>query len=252
MICLKDAPCIVEYKGKVKGVIMTVQSTQEGLWVLGYGSLIYKPPPNYDFRIPCYVHSYSRRFWQSSTDHRGTEEFPGRVATLVKTPNSTPEPSTMINDSSISLSLDEHSHCQDDYMYAVVYYISPTHSQSTRHNLDVREKGGYDLLSLPCHITKETLTNINMDPLLFPDLIENSDSKSYTLHANVYVGGPECDEFIGPELITDTAKVISAAVGPSGTNYEYLYKLCKALEELGGCEKYLHDLLEHVETLMQS
>ncbi|CAG8030661.1 unnamed protein product [Penicillium nalgiovense] len=34
------------------------------LWVFGYGSLIWKPPPHYDQRVPGYISGYVRRFWQ--------------------------------------------------------------------------------------------------------------------------------------------------------------------------------------------
>lgn len=51
--------------------------------IFGYGSLIFKPPP-YDLAsTPGYIKGFVRRFAQESHDHRGTDEFPGRVVTLV-------------------------------------------------------------------------------------------------------------------------------------------------------------------------
>lgn len=55
-----------------------------GLWVFGYGSLCWHP--GFDFRrsVTGFVRGYTRKFWQGNTTHRGTENQPGRVATLVE------------------------------------------------------------------------------------------------------------------------------------------------------------------------
>ncbi|KAL2256833.1 hypothetical protein VTK26DRAFT_1050 [Humicola hyalothermophila] len=37
----------------------------DALWLFGYGSLIWKPPPHFDRRIPGWVTGYVRRFWQA-------------------------------------------------------------------------------------------------------------------------------------------------------------------------------------------
>ncbi|QEU59833.1 hypothetical protein KDRO_C03550 [Kluyveromyces lactis] len=41
----------------------------EGTWVVGYGSLIYKPPPHWKYKVNGIVYGFKRRFWQSSIDH---------------------------------------------------------------------------------------------------------------------------------------------------------------------------------------
>jgi cation transport protein ChaC len=53
------------------------------VWLFGYGSLIFKADFPFLARRPACIGGWTRRFWQGSHDHRGTETAPGRVATLV-------------------------------------------------------------------------------------------------------------------------------------------------------------------------
>ncbi|MET3129966.1 cation transport protein ChaC [Oxalobacteraceae bacterium GrIS 1.11] len=53
------------------------------VWLFGYGSLIYKADFPFIERRPASIAGWTRRFWQGSHDHRGTEAAPGRVATIV-------------------------------------------------------------------------------------------------------------------------------------------------------------------------
>ncbi|KAJ3566705.1 hypothetical protein NP233_g6829 [Leucocoprinus birnbaumii] len=46
-------------------------------------AVFWKPPPHVIKQVPGYLKGYVRRFAQSSHDHRGTRENPGRVVTLV-------------------------------------------------------------------------------------------------------------------------------------------------------------------------
>ncbi|XP_061552491.1 glutathione-specific gamma-glutamylcyclotransferase 1-like isoform X1 [Phycodurus eques] len=55
-----------------------------GLWVFGYGSLVWKPDFVYQRRKIGYIKGYKRRFWHGDDFYRGDKENPGRVVTLVK------------------------------------------------------------------------------------------------------------------------------------------------------------------------
>ncbi len=55
---------------------------EQELWIFGYGSLVWRPDFPHSEAVAASSPGQVRRFWQASTDHRGTPAQPGRVATL--------------------------------------------------------------------------------------------------------------------------------------------------------------------------
>jgi glutathione-specific gamma-glutamylcyclotransferase len=92
---------------------MDIFDGHHSVWLFGYGSLIFKADFPFIERRAASIANWTRRFWQGSHDHRGTETAPGRVATLV------PQPGAVC--------------------YGMAYLITP---QVFTH-LDHREKNGY-------------------------------------------------------------------------------------------------------------
>ncbi|KAJ5111328.1 hypothetical protein N7532_001863 [Penicillium argentinense] len=208
------------------------------LWVFGYGSLIWKPPPHYDQRVPGYINGYVRRFWQASTDHRGTPEQPGRVVTVIER-----EFWETLDDPLAHL---ESESASTGKVWGAAYHIPASHAEEVHDYLDEREIDGYTAHFTPFHAVSRVSTHtVSKTP---------ESSEETPIVTMVYIGQPTNPQFLRereqrePENV---AQVISAGHGQSGKNTEYLYLLEKALEGLGlgTADVHVTDLVRRVKAI---
>ncbi|KAJ5797663.1 uncharacterized protein N7503_006959 [Penicillium pulvis] len=203
------------------------------LWVFGYGSLIWKPPPHYDQRVPGYISGYVRRFWQASTDHRGTPEQPGRVVTVIERKfwETLDDPLARLESQSESTGK----------VWGAAYHIPASHAEEVHDYLDEREIDGYS-----AHFTP-----------FYPVSGEESSSTDATGKYSicmVYIGQPTNPQFLRERAQREpqnVAQVISAGHGLSGKNSEYLFLLEKALDGigLGSADVHVTDLVKRVKAI---
>jgi cation transport regulator ChaC len=102
---------------------------EDGLWIFGYGSLLWRPAFPYEERRAGFVEGFARRFWQGSTDHRGVPGAPGRVVTLVP---------------------DARERC-----WGAAFRVADSDRERVLVQLDHRERGGFERLEVDVHSTGE-------------------------------------------------------------------------------------------------
>ena len=99
----------------------------EGPWVFAYGSVVWRPSFPFVVRRSAILRGHSRRFWQASEDHRGVPGAPGRVVTLVESPNA--------------------------LCVGVAYRLDASAANAVLAALDVREQGGYSRTSIAIELS---------------------------------------------------------------------------------------------------
>jgi len=79
---------------------------------------VWRPAFPYRQRRAAFIRGFVRRFWQASTDHRGTPDAPGRVVTLIPEPDAT--------------------------CWGTAYQVDKDERDAILRALDHREKDGYE------------------------------------------------------------------------------------------------------------
>ena len=193
-----------------------LEGNQDEIWVFGFGSLLHTPGFEYEDTQRGYIRGWKRVWWQGSTDHRGTERFPGRTVTLVEDAESV--------------------------TYGVAYKLAGDMDQQreTLQYLEWREKQ-YD--------RREYVT------LYYSPVIRGA--RPVLENALCYIATDDTEKnpnYLGPASLHEIATQVSKAVGPSGPNSEYLFKMEAVLKEHGAEESdmELMQLAEEVRLLLQN
>ncbi|KAI4964801.1 hypothetical protein ZWY2020_059546 [Hordeum vulgare] len=195
------------------------------MWVFGYGSLVWNPGFAYDARLVGFVRDYRRVFYQGSTDHRGTPEFPGRTVTLEHQPGST--------------------------CWGVAYKISREQDKQTAlEYLEVREKQYDEKVYLDLYTVRydyqvlELFLMLQMFHVIWkcfrilPPKYGSQNMRVYLATTNKEAN----QNYLGPAPLEEMAKQIYLAEGPTGPNKEYLFKLEDALNKIGVVDQHVQDL----------
>ncbi|ESO01066.1 hypothetical protein HELRODRAFT_185729 [Helobdella robusta] len=120
----------------------------------------------------------------------------------------------------------------EDVVWGVAYEIHPEDEIMVRTHLDYREKGGYRSLA------------VQFNPV---------DNMHTPFFLDIYIGSNDNPFFLGPAGNDEIAYQISFAVGPSGSNADYLFELAKAMKSIApqAEDSHLYDLERKVKQILK-
>ena len=110
----------------------------------------------------------------------------------------------------------------DKSCWGIAYRIAPELVKEVLEHLDYREKGGYDRLKI----------NMVLDDGIQPGL--------------TYFATPNNPDYLGEPSIDEMVEQIIQAVGPSGTNIEYVLKLEEALASINVTDSHVSEIARHL------
>ena len=188
------------------------------LWLFGYGSVCWNPSFPFIQKSHAFINNYYRRFWQQSTDHRGTPNKPGLVITLISNKDIN-KLQTKFGDKHIEFDSDKK-------VYGRAYRIADNKIEQVIKHLDFREKGGYSRMITEINLIKENGDIDTVNGLVYMARIDNPHFR--------YLSINEC------------VPIIANSIGPSGKNIDYLYKLNKYFIDNNINDQYIQTLTDKV------
>ncbi|TKA60393.1 hypothetical protein B0A49_05892, partial [Cryomyces minteri] len=135
---------------------MDSEPSQEDFWLFGYGSLIWKPPPHFDKRLPGYIEGYVRRFWQARwvsliqmhldfifTRTWNIEWYAARIIVAHQKLQGASSRSSSIVTGQKSQIMSKYT--ASPKVWGAAYHIPASKAAEVREYLDIREINGYSM-----------------------------------------------------------------------------------------------------------
>ncbi|KAJ3679256.1 hypothetical protein LUZ60_017267 [Juncus effusus] len=181
------------------------------LWVFSYGSLIWNPGFDFEERIIGYIKDYRRVFDLACIDHRGTPERPARTCTIE------PKKGAICWGAAYCVRGDKEREIE-----AMQYLERRECEYDLKGCVDFYKEGD----SKKPAVTKVLVFMSTPDPV-----------------GNKY--------YLGPAPLQEMAIQIATSSGPCGNNREYLFKLEKALSNIGHEDDYVIELANEVRKYLE-
>ncbi|KAG7282073.1 hypothetical protein CRUP_023589 [Coryphaenoides rupestris] len=169
-----------------------VVAGKPSLWIFGYGSLVWKPDFKYRRSQVGYIQGYKRRFWHGDNFHRGNDDLPGRVVTLMED--------------------------DDASTWGVAFEVTGAQVEESLKYLNVREavRGGYVTRAVD----------------FFPQGgEEDQDPDRAPVTALVYIATEDNPLYLGPASLEEIGTQIALCRGKTGHNLEYLLRLAEFMRQ---------------------
>jgi len=110
--------------------------------------------------------------------------------------------------------------------WGIAYRIDPLRIPEVLAHLDYREKGGYNRLQIDLAIAGNTHPGLT------------------------YFATPGNPDYLGESSLHEMVDQITQAVGPSGTNVEYVLRLEEALITMGVVDEHVSEIAEKLRELL--